>query len=774
MKWAIRTFKSFKSPGPDGIYPALLKQGLDILTSRLLKIFKASIALGIVPTPWSKVTVVFIPKPGQVSYADPKAFRPISLMSFLLKCLEKLVDRHIRQEVLTKNPLHRLQFAYQPGKSTESAIHCLVSKIEDTIRNKEIALGGFFDIEGAFNNTDFDVIKQACQKRGINPLLTKWMINMLKSRKVNAKLFDESITIRTTRGCPQGGCLSCLLWSLVVDDLISSLNNIGGVFAIGYADDIVIYITGKYGITVSEIMQRAIRRLEKWCGDVKLSVNPLKSMIVPFTNRYKFSDLKKIYLFGQRIELSKEAKYLGVTLDTRLNWKAHIEKTIEKAIRCFWACRRMVGRTWGLQPKMISWLYTHVIIPKITYGAIAWWHKTNEKTTANKLEAIQRMAELAITGAMRTTPTAAMNMLLGLPPLSITIEAVATLSAHRLACLGLWCDYETKTGHKSLNTFLTREKDSWKNTDRIVCQYFFDPPFKVEIKDREAWTEKELKKGEKEVFWFSDASKTDSGTGIGVHCDTLTNDLSISLNNSSSVFQAEIFAIDQCAKECLKMGCNVDSVCIYSDSQAALRALDSYATKSKTVLNCLKSIEELSANRKVTLKWIPAHSGFIGNEKADELAKTASSKTHPEITLNICSSGMKNKMKSWVKTTHLKQWNCTADLRVSKMLIPFITDEIRDEILNMNRKNLRLLVGVLTGHCGLRKHLFNMKIISDPTCRFCGLADETADHILCSCSEMATKRLSHLGKVIITTDEIKKLKLRNILNFAKSWEIFGK
>lgn len=122
---------------------------------------------------------------------------------------------------------------------------------------------------------------------------------MLRNRKVNAKLFDKSITIRTTRGCLQGGCLSCLLWILVVDDLIELQNNIGGVLAIGYANNLVIYVTGKFGILVSEKMQLALKRLEKWCTKVKFSVNPLKSIIVPFTNSYKTSDFKKFKLFGQ-------------------------------------------------------------------------------------------------------------------------------------------------------------------------------------------------------------------------------------------------------------------------------------------------------------------------------------------------------------------------------------------------------------------------------------------------------------------------------------------
>jgi hypothetical protein len=50
--------------------------------------------------------VVFIPKPGK-SLTQAKSLRPISLMSFILKILEKLIDRCIRGGVLAEKPLHQ-------------------------------------------------------------------------------------------------------------------------------------------------------------------------------------------------------------------------------------------------------------------------------------------------------------------------------------------------------------------------------------------------------------------------------------------------------------------------------------------------------------------------------------------------------------------------------------------------------------------------------------------------------------------------------------------
>jgi hypothetical protein len=87
---------------------------------------------------------------------EAKAYRLISLSSYLLKTMEKLVDRHIRDGVLTIHPLHRNQHAYQKGKSTETALHNVAARIENAIEHKDIALGAFLDIEGAFDTPSSD------------------------------------------------------------------------------------------------------------------------------------------------------------------------------------------------------------------------------------------------------------------------------------------------------------------------------------------------------------------------------------------------------------------------------------------------------------------------------------------------------------------------------------------------------------------------------------------------------------------------------------------
>ena len=166
----IDSFVPYKSPGMDGIFPALLQEGREVLIPHLVRIFCACLVTGYT---WCQVKLVFIPKPGRNSYCGPRDFRHISLTMFLLKTLERLVDRFLRHEILVLKPLHPNQHAYQAGKSVETAIHQLVVRVEKVFDQQEITLGVFLDTEGAFNNTSYDSMCTALTKHGVDHTIVR-------------------------------------------------------------------------------------------------------------------------------------------------------------------------------------------------------------------------------------------------------------------------------------------------------------------------------------------------------------------------------------------------------------------------------------------------------------------------------------------------------------------------------------------------------------------------------------------------------------------------
>jgi hypothetical protein len=93
---------------------------------------------------------------------------------------------------------------------------------------------------------------------------------------------------------------------------------------------------------------------------------------------------------------------------------------------------------WGLRPKVVHWLYDTIVRPTISFASFVWWPGCQTASTKNKLSEVQRLACLGITGAFRTTPTGAMEVLIGLPLLDLVIQGEARSAAHRLWSLGGW------------------------------------------------------------------------------------------------------------------------------------------------------------------------------------------------------------------------------------------------------------------------------------------------------------------------------------------------
>jgi hypothetical protein len=100
-------------------------------------------------------------------------------VSFILKILEKLINRYIRGGVLVEKPLHRYQFTYRVGVSTETALFQVVHRVEKSLKHKHMALGAFLDIEGAFDNTSFNAMVGAARGRGLEETCCKWIKSML-------------------------------------------------------------------------------------------------------------------------------------------------------------------------------------------------------------------------------------------------------------------------------------------------------------------------------------------------------------------------------------------------------------------------------------------------------------------------------------------------------------------------------------------------------------------------------------------------------------------
>lgn len=111
-------------------------------------------------------------------------------------------------------------------------------------------------------------------------------------------------------------------------------------------------------------------------------------------------------------------------LENELCWKAHIAYATAKGSSYTIMLWRLSTTSWSITAQLIHQLYQSVTVPKITYTVAVWLlpsysHLSDKrlwgsKGTAKKANSMQRATTLAITGAMRTSPTDFLNVLTNL------------------------------------------------------------------------------------------------------------------------------------------------------------------------------------------------------------------------------------------------------------------------------------------------------------------------------------------------------------------------
>ncbi|XP_046145898.1 uncharacterized protein LOC123989236 [Osmia bicornis bicornis] len=564
---------------------------------------------------------------------------------------------------------------------------------------------------------------------------------MLTNRTVTASLGEETVRADVARGCPQGGVLSPLLWTLVVDELIRILTTEG--FEVqDYADDLTITVRSRHPLDLARRLQKAITLVESWCRSHSLSVNPSKTELVLFTRRRRFY-FKAPHLFGTQLQLTDEVKYLGVTLDKKLTWKNHVNKQTQKAISTYWACRRMFGPTWELKPRMVRWIYQAILEPIITYASIVWWTSMKRGVHKRTIEKVYRIALLGITGALPTTPTMAMGALLDIKPPHLVVMATAWRAAIRLYQAEEW--YQSSGGHTEILRDQGSELILTHGGGGCKTEYLFRREYDLIIPEKEKWLEDPngiLTPGG--LVWFTDGSKTGAGTGAGVAGESPRVEMTHKLGHHVTVFQAEVFAIWACAKYNLDRAHSGKHIYICSDSLAALRALHKVEVRSKLARDCALTLRQLSLNNRVKLIWVPGHAGIPGNERANELARQGPISSQPchEYPIGVSTHALKGLAKDRLNQEFTRLWHNANGMRHTRALFEGPSQKLGDTLTHLDRAQQRMLVGLVTGHWYTRKHLARMGLIEESKCEE---EDETPLHVLLRCRELRALRGSILG-----------------------------
>jgi len=178
---------------------------------------------------------------------------------------------------------------------------------------------------------------------------------------------------------------------------------------------------------------------------------------------------------------------------------------------------------------------------------------------------------------------------------------------------------------------------SQQTVDRIMPKFIFDKNYSVFIPVRKDWTYDEVVLND-DVICYTDGSRFEhigtSGAGIYNHTD---NEEVLPLGHNTSVFQAEVYVIAQCAKMENLLHRNNSCIAICSDSLSAIKAVSAAKVTTGTVADAMQALKALAIYNSVRLVWVPGHCGVEGNDRADLPAKEAASTPFigPEPSLGL-------------------------------------------------------------------------------------------------------------------------------------------
>ena len=285
----------------------MIRQSPMIFKLQFLKLCNQSWDEGKLPKKWKAAKLIPIPK-------KDGNFRPISLITVMSKVCEKMVPC-LRWNA---QPVNIFSLGFRNKVGTQDAIATVVSHItrEDAFRKKHSAALILIDIEKAFEMISPTVVSHALANAGIGGKMLSWIHDFLNGRTCAVQFQNEYLSSMTFKnGTPQGSCLSPTLFSYVMNRLLN-LKLPTSVQLVAYADDLALSCCHPDKCKVIKNIQIAINSLNAEATSLGMKFSPAKSRAKWFHTKPD----EVITLSDQRLPWSPNERYLGVELDSEMNF----------------------------------------------------------------------------------------------------------------------------------------------------------------------------------------------------------------------------------------------------------------------------------------------------------------------------------------------------------------------------------------------------------------------------------------------------------------------
>ena len=213
---------------------------------------------------------------------------------------------------------------------------------------------------------------------------------------------------------------------------------------------------------------------------------------------------------------------------------------------------------------------------------------------------------------------------------------------------------------------------------------------------------------------------------------------------------------------------------IFCDSKSVLDSISIQETKNPIMISILDILQELQKKGFVIrFCWIPSHIGILGNEKADQLAKTSLRLLNEPNHYKIPYTDYIPKAKTYIKNLWQNRWDYKHN-RKRPIKLHNIVPSIRPFYINgLSRKDEIIIHRIRIGHTRLtHKYLMEDPLKRVPPCNYCYLDNISIKHIMIECQHFDRIR-SRYYRATDLKDLFERFSLKHILEFVKQAGLYG-
>lgn len=349
----------------------------------------------------------------------------------------------VRQKILS--PQH---FGALPKRSALDLVACATHDIELALRKGKEASMLIMDVQGAFDAVLPNRLVKRLREQGWPTQLVRWVRHFVTGRRARVRI--ESTTTdekELVYGVPQGSPASPILYMLYLAPL---LQRRAPETRFAYADDVSF-------LRISNSTQDTIRALEEdladalaWGKENAITFAPDKYELLHFS-RKRSQGVGSVRVEDLEIlPATDPVRWLGVYLDTKLNFKHHVEVWGAKGGKVAQHLRALNRVTKGMPPAVAVKAAKACVIPVTTYGAEVWYEgltKPSRKRHTNEeaklaqtkhvgiIDRVLRVAARAVLPVWRTTPVPILHYESGIPPARVLLQQIRKRASLRLRLL---------------------------------------------------------------------------------------------------------------------------------------------------------------------------------------------------------------------------------------------------------------------------------------------------------------------------------------------------